>query len=61
MREMNSIEVSPDGKSVTMGRGVKAKEVTDILWAVSKQTGKFLLYGNLSSENKLIVTSHWNL
>lgn len=41
MRQMNSIEISPDGKSATIGGGVKAKEVTDALWAVNKQTGTF--------------------
>lgn len=39
MRQMNSIEISTDGKSATIGGGVKAKEVTDALWAANKQTG----------------------
>lgn len=39
LRNLNSIEISPDGQSVTLGGGVLTKEVTDALWDKNKQTG----------------------
>jgi len=38
MRKMNTVSIAPDGQSATIGGGVLAKEVTDALWAVNKQT-----------------------
>lgn len=51
MRPMNHVRISSDGKTATIGGGVKVKEVTDALWAASKQTGM------LSFKTPLI----WNL
>ena len=41
MRRMTSVQISSDGQSATIECGVKAKEVTDALWAANKQTGGF--------------------
>jgi len=46
MGNMNSITIAPDGTSVTMGGGVKAKEVTDALWAADKQTGTSFIFSS---------------
>lgn len=40
MPQLNSISISKDGKSVTVGGGVNSKNLTDTLWAAGKQTGK---------------------
>jgi len=50
MRKMNTVSIAPDGQSATIGGGVLAKEVTDALWAVNKQTGNMKLGRLLSCE-----------
>jgi FAD/FMN-containing dehydrogenase len=42
-RQLKNIRISADGQTVTVGGGVKAKELTDALWAAGKQTGKLIL------------------
>ncbi len=37
---MNSVQISLDGQTATIGGGAKAKEVIDALWAAGKQSGK---------------------
>jgi len=36
--------MSEDGKTATIGTGVKAKEVMNTLWAAGKQTGVRLFF-----------------
>ncbi|KFY01573.1 hypothetical protein V490_00837 [Pseudogymnoascus sp. VKM F-3557] len=38
MKQLNSIKISNDGQTVTIGGGVMSKNVTDTLWAAGKQT-----------------------
>ncbi|EHL00888.1 hypothetical protein M7I_3281 [Glarea lozoyensis 74030] len=38
MRKLNTIDISPDGQTATIGGGALSKEVTDALWARGKQT-----------------------
>lgn len=40
LHHLNSIEIAPDGQTATFGGGVMSKNVTDVLWAAGKQTGK---------------------
>jgi hypothetical protein len=40
LNQLSSIEIASDGQTATFGGGVMAKNVTDALWAVGKQTGK---------------------
>ena len=37
-RLLNSVQISSDGNTATIGGGVKAKEVIDALWAANKQS-----------------------
>jgi hypothetical protein len=37
--QLNTINISKDGKSVTVGGGTNSKNLTDALWAAGKQTG----------------------
>jgi FAD/FMN-containing dehydrogenase len=43
-RQLKNIRISADGKTVTVGGGVKVKELTDALWAAGKQTGALILH-----------------
>lgn len=63
MRAMKDVRVSEDGKTATIGGGIKAREVTDALWAVGKQTGILILKLSLNSRSGLTRTSHpeWRL
>jgi FAD/FMN-containing dehydrogenase len=38
LKQLNSIQIATDGKSVTVGGGINSKVVTDTLWAAGKQT-----------------------
>ncbi|KAG9375853.1 FAD linked oxidase N-terminal [Pyrenophora tritici-repentis] len=38
MPQLNYISIAKDGKSVTVGGGINTKNLTDILWAIGKQT-----------------------
>ncbi|OBT88352.1 hypothetical protein VE02_02285 [Pseudogymnoascus sp. 03VT05] len=38
LKQLNSIKIAKDGKTVTIGGGVMSKNVTDTLWAAGKQT-----------------------
>jgi len=60
MRNLNQIQISPDGKTAISGGGVKVKEVVDTLWAAGKQTGiSASLFTSLFSNTRLY--SHWSL
>jgi FAD/FMN-containing dehydrogenase len=39
LNQLSSIEIAADGQTATFGGGVRAKNVTDTLWAAGKQTG----------------------
>lgn len=41
MRKLNATEIAEDGRTVQLGGGLLAKEITDALWADGKQTGLF--------------------
>lgn len=43
-RRLDNIRISADGKTVTVGGGVKVKELIDTLWAAGKQTGALILH-----------------
>ncbi|CAH0000578.1 unnamed protein product [Clonostachys byssicola] len=38
LKQLKSIQIATDGKSVTVGGGINSKVVTDTLWAAGKQT-----------------------
>lgn len=40
MSQLNSVQLSEDGQTATIGGGTLAINVTNELWAVGKQTGK---------------------
>lgn len=40
MRSMNKVVISEDGKSATVGGGLRIKEFADILWDAGKETSK---------------------
>jgi len=42
MRQLNHVRLNPDNMTATIGGGVKAKEVTDALWAVGKRSGQLI-------------------
>lgn len=39
LTKLNSVKIASDGKTATIGGGIKSKELTDFLWAAGKQTG----------------------
>ena len=41
MRKLDKTEIAEDGKTVRLGGGLLAKEITDALWAEGKQTGMY--------------------
>lgn len=40
MPQLDSLAISKDGKSVTVGGGINSKKLIDMLWAAGKQTGR---------------------
>lgn len=42
LSKLNSVKIASDGKSATIGGGIKSKALTDALWAAGKQTGILL-------------------
>lgn len=40
MPQLDSIAISKDGKSVTVGGGINSKKLIDTLWTAGKQTGR---------------------
>ena len=45
MRQLNHVNINPDGRTVTIGGGAESKEVISTLWAAGKQTGESLNIG----------------
>lgn len=58
---MNSVQISSDGQTATIGGGVIAKEVTDALWAAKKQTGSQITMRVLEILRQLTRDSYWCL
>ena len=54
MNQLKSVEIAEDGSTVTIGGGALSKNVTDILWAAGKQTGKFNPIITTISNHRLI-------
>ena len=52
--QLNHIAIANDGKKVTIGGGVIARNLTDTLWAAGKQTGTYLtgLFGIIVAAQK---------
>ena len=42
LTKLNGVKIASDGKSATIGGGIRSKDLTDTLWAAGKQTGEFL-------------------
>lgn len=40
MKNLDSVEIAPDGSTATIGGGALTKVVVDTLWAAGKQTGE---------------------
>ncbi|KAK8061621.1 hypothetical protein PG994_007987 [Apiospora phragmitis] len=38
LSQSNTVEISPDGKTAKIGGGIRARNLTDALWSVGKQT-----------------------
>jgi hypothetical protein len=58
--QLNSISISKDGKSATIGGGVNVKNLTDALMAAGKQTGK--LHAHPQDFRRVLTTiSDWLL
>jgi hypothetical protein len=43
LNQLSTVEIAKDGKTATFGGGIMSKNVTDVLWAAGKQTGKFTI------------------
>lgn len=40
LSQLSTVEIAQDGKTAKIGGGIRAKNLTDALWAAGKQTGK---------------------
>lgn len=43
MKQLNSVEIAQDGKSVKVGGGINSKYLVDTLWDAKKQAGQSFL------------------
>lgn len=43
LSQLNRIAIAKDGATVTIGGGVRSKNLTDALWAAGKQTGEHMI------------------
>lgn len=62
LSKLNSIKIAKDGKTATIGGGVRTKDLTDTLWTAGKQAGKSETLAILSVVNKTDdLESDWNM
>lgn len=40
LRQLDSVDIAPDGQTAVIGGGIRSRNLTDALWAAGKQTGK---------------------